>query len=140
MVHTTGEADEEFSSAHRADAEFYAHYDAGDILGQWASSPFICFAFFHLLRRGLSSVVRKCTSKTTGEMFAVKIVDKTQDPDIERAIKEEIRALEDVCPHKHIGKRLVSIYIDTVSIVRSHVVSLKDSFESSAFFFLIFEL
>ncbi|XP_065831221.1 phosphorylase b kinase gamma catalytic chain, liver/testis isoform-like isoform X2 [Oscarella lobularis] len=104
MVHTTGEADEEFSSAHRADAEFYAHYDAGDILGQ-----------------GLSSVVRKCTSKTTGEMFAVKIVDKTQDPDIERAIKEEIRALEDVCPHKHI-------------------VSLKDSFESSAFFFLIFEL
>eukprot|EP00118_Oscarella_pearsei_P020265 m.218930 g.218930 ORF g.218930 m.218930 type:complete len:399 (+) comp39916_c0_seq3:413-1609(+) len=109
MVHTTGENEEEYNSGSATrqeddEGEFYVHYEAGDILG-----------------RGLSSVVRKCTSKISGETFAVKIVDKTQDPEIEKTVKDEIKALKDVCPHQHI-------------------VSLVDKFESSAFFFLVFEL
>ncbi|XP_062502629.1 phosphorylase b kinase gamma catalytic chain, liver/testis isoform-like [Corticium candelabrum] len=74
-----------------------------------------------LLGKGLSSTVRRCVCKATGKQCAVKIVDKTQDQDCERVIRTEMQCLHDVCPH-------------------SHIIKLEDTFESSTFFFLVFEL
>lgn len=54
--------------------------------------------------RGQSSTVRKCVCRATGKQCAVKIVDKTQDPDIARVVCTEVMSLQDVCPHPYISE------------------------------------
>jgi hypothetical protein len=44
--------------------------------------------------------------RATSVEYAVKIVDKTQDPDNEAVVRTEIQALQDVCPHTHISEPL----------------------------------
>lgn len=84
--------------------EFYAKYEPKEILG-----------------RGISSTVRKCIEKETGQEYAAKIIDISADLDSLPATKEEIRILKLVAGHPYI-------------------IQLHDVFESSTFIFLVFEL
>lgn len=54
--------------------------------------------------RGLSSTVRKCISRDTGQEYAVKIIDKSQDEAITESIMIEKRVLGSLPQHKHISE------------------------------------
>ena len=89
--------------------DFYMDYEVGKILGD-----------------GISSVVRKCTHKDTGEQFAVKIIDKLcknkgEEVDIKSEVYKEVNALYHLRSHPS-------------------VITLVDFYENSAFLFLVFEL
>lgn len=80
------------------------------------------------LGSGLSSVVRRCTNKETGKEFAVKIIDRYSEKgkamkgrDEEQQVRSEIETLSRVAGHPNI-------------------IQLVDVYESTAFFFLVFEL
>lgn len=83
---------------------FHAKYEPKEILGT-----------------GLSSTVRKCVSRESGQEYAVKIIDKSQDIDIQDSIAAEINVLSFLPKHKYI-------------------ITLQDVFESPAFIFMVFEL
>lgn len=90
--------------------EFYAKYEPKEILG-----------------RGISSTVRRCIDKETGEEFAAKIIDISSDTDgsgptsLYQATKREIEVLKRVAGHPYI-------------------IELHDVFESTTFIFLVLEL
>ncbi|XP_065663622.1 phosphorylase b kinase gamma catalytic chain, skeletal muscle/heart isoform isoform X2 [Hydra vulgaris] len=95
----------------REDGEFYLLYEPKDILGD-----------------GISSVVRRCIHKETGEEYAVKVIDKfckrcesVKGIDVVRQFHTEVSILNRLKGHPYI-------------------ISLKDSFESSAFMYLVLEL
>ena len=54
--------------------------------------------------RGLSSTVRKCISRETGQEFAVKIIDKSQDSSIIQCIEAEVETLTNLPSHPNISK------------------------------------
>lgn len=92
-------------------AGFYQKYEPKETLGS-----------------GLSSVVRRCVHKETGMEYAVKIIDRYSDKgkmmkgrDEATQVRTEIEALSKVAGHPNI-------------------IKLVDVYESSAFFFLVFEL
>lgn len=90
--------------------EFYAKYEPKEILG-----------------RGISSTVRRCINKETGEEFAAKIIDISSDTEgsgptsLYQATKREIDVLRKVAGHPYI-------------------IELHDVFESTTFIFLVLEL
>jgi len=100
----TKEDVEDFLPDKDAAKEFYAKYEPKEILG-----------------RGISSTVRRCVEKETGQEFAAKIIDISTDPDTIVQTKEEIRILRLVAGHPFI-------------------IQLHDVFESTTFIFLVFEL
>ena len=89
---------------------FYQKYEPKEILG-----------------KGVSSTVRRAVSKETGESFAVKIIDVSQDLvdsdglDLRGQTMREINILRTVAGH-------------------DNIIELLDVFESPTFIFLIFEL
>lgn len=87
-----------------ASEEFYESYEPKEVLG-----------------KGLSSIVRRCVHRETGEEFAVKVVDKTLDKSLESCVRQEIAILQDVSPH-------------------DWIINLREWFETSVYFFLVFEL
>jgi len=93
------------------DADFYINYECGEILGD-----------------GLSSVVRQCIHKETGKNYAVKIIDKFSKRG------EDVKGINVLTQ--------VRTEVNALSKLKGHpnIISLKDFYESSAFFFLVFEL
>lgn len=91
---------------------FYQKYEPKDVLG-----------------RGASSTVRRCIQKETGEQFAVKIIDVSQQGqhidadglDVREQTFREVQILRMVQGHENI-------------------IELVDVFESSTYIFLVFEL
>ncbi|ESO08216.1 hypothetical protein HELRODRAFT_185431 [Helobdella robusta] len=91
--------------------DFYAKYDAKEILG-----------------KGASSVVRRCVEKSTHKEFAVKIIDITNEGD--GSLIMENQRLE----------TLKEIQILRLCAQHPNIIELHDSFESETFMFLVFEL
>lgn len=91
--------------------DFYQKYDPKEVIG-----------------RGVSSVVRRCVHRHTGQELAVKIIEITAD-------KMTIQQLEEV-------KVSTLKEIQVLNMTRGHpsIMTLVDSYESATFIFLVFDL
>ncbi|KAF6271665.1 phosphorylase kinase catalytic subunit gamma 2 [Rhinolophus ferrumequinum] len=91
--------------------EFYQKYDPKDVIG-----------------RGVSSVVRRCVHRATGHEFAVKIMEVTT----ERLSPEQLEEVREATRREtHILRQVAG---------HPHIITLIDSYESSSFMFLVFDL
>lgn len=67
---------------------------------------------FHYYR-GVSSTVRRCIEKETGEEFAAKIIDLSSDPENRETTMEEINILRMVVGHQYISENyMINIYLN----------------------------
>jgi len=66
--------------------EFYSKYELHDVLG-----------------KGISSVVRQCTEKSTGVKYAVKIVEYNNPEEREQTLRE-IEIMKSIESHPNISK------------------------------------
>ncbi|XP_051523608.1 phosphorylase b kinase gamma catalytic chain, liver/testis isoform [Myxocyprinus asiaticus] len=91
--------------------EFYQKYEPKEVIG-----------------RGVSSVVRRCVHKHTGQEFAVKIIEITAEKMTEQQL-EEVKS-----------STLKEIHV--LNVVKDHpsIITLIDSYESTTFIFLVFDL
>lgn len=91
--------------------EFYAKYEIKNILG-----------------KGSSSVVRRCVEKETGHEYAVKIIDL----ELEDGDKETIEMIRQ--------ETMKEMFILRMCSKHPHIIELHDTFVSSSYIFLVFEL
>jgi len=104
------DSSEEALPAHDIAAAFYQKYEPKEVLG-----------------KGVSSTVRRCVLKESGESYAAKIIDISQDLvdadglTLREQIHREVAILRLVAGHENI-------------------IELVDVFESSTYIFLVFEL
>ncbi|XP_053495568.1 phosphorylase b kinase gamma catalytic chain, liver/testis isoform [Ictalurus furcatus] len=91
--------------------EFHQKYESKEVIG-----------------RGVSSVVRRCVNKHTGQEFAVKIIEITAE-------KMTAQQLEEV-------KSSTLKEIHVLNVLKGHpsIITLIDSYESATFIFLVFDL
>ncbi|XP_016328413.1 phosphorylase b kinase gamma catalytic chain, liver/testis isoform-like [Sinocyclocheilus anshuiensis] len=112
--------------------------------------------------RGVSSVVRRCVHKHTGQEFAVKIIEITAEKMTEQ---QGVSSVVRRCVHKHTGQefavKIIEITaekmteqqleevksstlkeIHVLNVVKGHpsIITLIDSYESTTFIFLVFDL
>ena len=76
--------------------------------------------YTHTPHRGFSSTVRKCVRKDTGQEYAVKIVDKSQEESITESIAIEMQILRSLPHHKHISKLVLSGMFLNSYITQAH--------------------
>ncbi|CAL8283483.1 unnamed protein product [Merluccius merluccius] len=91
--------------------EFYQKYDPKEVIG-----------------RGVSSVVRRCVHRHTGQELAVKVIEITAE-------KMTAQQLQEV-------KSSTLKEISVLNMVKGHssIITLIDSYESTTFIFLVFDL
>lgn len=91
--------------------EYYQKYDPKEVIG-----------------RGVSSVVRRCVHRHTGQELAVKVIEITAE-------KMTAEQLEEV-------KTSTLKEIQVLNMVKGHssIITLIDSYESTTFIFLVFDL
>ncbi|KAG7272836.1 hypothetical protein CRUP_025816 [Coryphaenoides rupestris] len=91
--------------------EFYQKYDPKEVIG-----------------RGVSSVVRRCVHRHTGQELAVKIIEIAAEKMTAQQLKEV--------------KSSTLKEIQVLNMVQGHssVITLIDSYESTTFIFLVFDL
>ncbi|XP_026996260.2 phosphorylase b kinase gamma catalytic chain, liver/testis isoform [Tachysurus fulvidraco] len=91
--------------------EFHQKYESKEVIG-----------------RGVSSIVRRCVNKHTGQEFAVKIIEITAE-------KMTVQQLEEV-------KSATLKEIHVLNVLKGHpsIITLIDSYESATFIFLVFDL
>ncbi|XP_056627925.1 phosphorylase b kinase gamma catalytic chain, liver/testis isoform [Triplophysa dalaica] len=91
--------------------EFYQKYDPKEVIG-----------------RGVSSVVRRCVHKHTGQEYAVKIIEITEEKMTEQQL-DEVKS-----------STLKEIHV--LNLVNGHpsIITLIDSYETTTFIFLVFDL
>ncbi|KAA0725097.1 Phosphorylase b kinase gamma catalytic chain, liver/testis isoform [Triplophysa tibetana] len=91
--------------------EFYQKYDPKEVIG-----------------RGVSSVVRRCVHKHTGQEYAVKIIEITEEKMTEQQL-DEVKS-----------STLKEIHV--LNLVKGHpsIITLIDSYETTTFIFLVFDL
>ncbi|KAF4085084.1 hypothetical protein AMELA_G00113280 [Ameiurus melas] len=91
--------------------EFHQKYESKEVIG-----------------RGVSSVVRRCVNKHTGQEFAAKIIEITAE-------KMTAQQLEEV-------KSSTLKEIHVLNVLKGHpsIITLIDSYESATFIFLVFDL
>jgi phosphorylase kinase gamma subunit len=89
----------------------------------------------------MASTVRRCRQKSTGQMFAVKIVDITTETqsalDVERLMAEthdEIAILRELQGHPSISN------VFLIDSQLCNLVELHDVYETTTFIFLVFEM
>lgn len=106
--------------------------------------------------RGVSSVVRRCVHRHTGQELAVKIIEITAEKmtaqqleEVKTSTLKEIQVLNMVKGHASISKLDVNVYsltfLESLKVMtQCHVlfllVTLIDSYESTTFIFLVFDL
>ncbi|RCN28816.1 kinase domain protein [Ancylostoma caninum] len=103
------------------DRSFYAVYESKEVLG-----------------RGLASTVRKCVEKSTGQCFAVKIVDVSTEKQSEHEANRlkaetisEVEILRQLSDHPSIK---TSYMLNTVA------VTIHDFYSTPSFLFAVFEM
>ncbi|KAL5016502.1 hypothetical protein ScPMuIL_006091 [Solemya velum] len=104
------EVDSDLPSQDQA-KEFYGKYEPKEILG-----------------KGVSSVVRRCIEKGTGNEYAVKIIDISGEKGEEFLAEETKR------------DTVREINVLRLCIDHPHIIELHDVFETPTFIFLVFEL
>lgn len=86
------------------------------------------YTLFEICGVGISSIVRRCVNKQTGQQYAVKIIDisgeKSEDFHTEQTKRETMR----------------EINILRMCSGHPNIIQLHDSFQTPTFIFLVFEL
>ncbi|KAH7731729.1 Protein Y50D7A.3 b [Aphelenchoides avenae] len=87
--------DSDYASQSDSNSGFYSAYDSKEVLG-----------------RGLASTVRRCIEKSTGQSFAVKIVDVSTERQTEAEAKRlqeetlsEVKLLRQLAGHPSISEK-----------------------------------
>lgn len=114
------------------------------------------FVLCKMCLRGVSSVVRRCVHRHTGQELAVKIIEITAEKmtaqqleEVKTSTLKEIQVLNMVKGHASISMLDVNVYsltfLESLKVMtQCHVlfllVTLIDSYESTTFIFLVFDL
>lgn len=124
----------------------------------WLKTPCCVFVSHQWHLRGVSSVVRRCVHRHTGQELAVKIIEITAEKmtaqqleEVKTSTLKEIQVLNMVKGHSSISMfgsfwpqdTLIPMFLRDSKVLKLCLfllVTLIDSYESTTFIFLVFDL